>query len=85
MDTRSNDHILRTRDGGFVLPMMIFVLVVLGVMGAAALQSSRDELLSAAAVNSSNLAFYAAEAGVHEAVANWNVGVMDAVAGQSRR
>ena len=78
MDTRSNDHIVRTHDGGFVLPVMVFALLMLGVMGAASLQTSRDELLSAAAVNSSNLAFYAAEAGIHDAVANWNAWAMDA-------
>ncbi len=77
MDTRSNDHIVRTRDGGFVLPIMVFALLLLGVMGAASLQSSRDELLSATAVTSSNLAFYAAEAGIHDAVANWDASAMD--------
>ena len=77
MDTRSKDHIVRTHDGGFVLPIMVFALLMLGVMGAASLQSSRDELLSAAAVNSSNLAFYAAEAGIHNAMASWDAWNID--------
>ena len=77
MDTRSNDNIVRTHDGGFVLPIMVFALLLLGVMGAASLQTSRDELLSATAVTSSNLAFYAAEAGIHDAVASWDLAAME--------
>ncbi len=36
-----------TCDAGFTLPIVLSVLVMLGVMGVAALQASRDELLSA--------------------------------------
>ena len=66
-----------TRDGGFALPIVIFALVLLGVIGVAALQTSRDELLSAVAVSNSSQAFYAAEAGIHSAVSNWDQGAMD--------
>ena len=66
-----------TRDGGFALPIVMFALVLLGVIGVAALQASRDELLSATAVRGSNKAFYAAEAGLHSAVASWNQTAMD--------
>ena len=65
------------RDGGFALPIVIFALVLLGVIGVAALQASRDELLSATAVSGSNQAFYAAEAGIHSAVSNWDQDAMD--------
>ncbi len=68
-----------TQDGGFALPIAIFALVVLGVIGVAALQASRDELLSAVAVSASNQAFYAAEAGLHSAVSNWDQSAMDAL------
>ena len=65
------------RDGGFALPIVIFALVLLGVIGVAALQASRDELLSATAVSGSNQAFYAAEAGIHSAVSNSDMEAMD--------
>ena len=68
---------VRTRDGGFALPIVVFALVLLGVIGVAALQTSRDELLSGVAVSSSNAAFYAAEAGIHSAVSNWDQDGMD--------
>ena len=61
-----------TGDAGFALPLVVFALVLLGVMGIAGLQSSRDELLSAMAVSNSHRAFYAAEAGIHKAVSNWS-------------
>ncbi len=64
MDTR--------RDAGFALPIVVFALVLLGMIGGAALQTSRDELLSAEAVSHSNQAFYAAEAGIHTAVSGWD-------------
>ena len=56
-----------TRDSGFALPIVVFALVLLGMIGGAALQASRDELLSAEAVSHSNQAFYAADAGIHSA------------------
>ena len=46
-------------------------------MGLAGLQSSRDEFLSAVAVSNSHRAFYAAEAGIHSAVSNWDQRAMD--------
>ena len=70
-----------TRDAGYALPIAVFTLVLLGVMGAASLQTSRDELLSAVAVNSSSRAFYAAEAGIHNAVSTWNQNSMDTLVG----
>ncbi len=48
---------VRGNDAGFTLPIVLTAMVMLGAMGVAALQASRDEFLSATAVNSSNLAF----------------------------
>ena len=76
-DTRRGAR--HSAEEGFALPATIFVLVLLGVMGVTALQSSTDELLSATAVHSSNEAFYAAEAGIHSAVSNWDQDAMDAL------
>ena len=70
--------LIRTaRDAGFAMPIVVFALVLLGIIGAAALQSSRDELLSAEAVSHSNQAFYAAEAGIHSAASSWDQVAMD--------
>ena len=70
-----------TRDAGYALPMSVFTLVLLGMMGVAGLQTSRDDLLSAVAVNSSSRAFYAAEAGIHNAVSTWNQFSLDTLVG----
>ena len=77
IDAKTLGHVVRTRDAGFTLPIVLSVLVMLGVMGVAALQASRDELLSALAVSKSNQAFYAAEAGLHSALENWDQRAMD--------
>lgn len=74
---RGTPLVRTARDAGFALPIVIFALVLLGMIGGAALQTSRDELLSAEAVTSSNKAFYAAEAGIHSAVSSWNQTAMD--------
>ena len=76
MDAGSRNH-MDTRDSGFALPIVVFALVLLGMIGGAALQTSRDELLSAEAVSHSNRAFYAAEAGIHGAVSSWDQLAMD--------
>ena len=74
----SGTSLVRTaRDAGFALPIVVFALVLLGMIGGAALQASRDEILSAEAVSHSNQAFYAAEAGIHSAASNWDQVAMD--------
>ena len=62
---------------GFALPIVVFVLVMLGLIGSASLRTTGDELLSAGAVNHSSQAFYAAEAGIHSAVSGWDQAAMD--------
>jgi len=57
---------------GFVLPVAIFALVLMGTMAVVALTTSRDEFLSSRAMRHSSAAFYAAEAGLHELVATWD-------------
>ena len=77
IDAKTLGRVVRTRDAGFTLPIVLSVLVMLGVMGVAALQASRDEMLSALAVSKSNQAFYAAEAGLHSALENWDQAAMN--------
>jgi len=57
---------------GFVLPVAIFALVLMGTMALVALTTSGDEFLSSRAMRHSSAAFYAAEAGLHELVATWD-------------
>ncbi len=56
-------------------------MILLTVLGTAALQSSRDELMAGEALEQSGLAFYSAESGIAQAVVDWNqVNVEDSVA-----
>jgi Tfp pilus assembly protein PilX len=57
---------------GFTLPVVILSVVVLTVLGSAAIQMSRDELFAGTAMSQSGLAFYAAESGLAATIASWN-------------
>ena len=57
---------------GFVLPVVIFALILMATMAVVALTTSRDELLSSSAMRQSSAAFYAAEAGLNWVYANWD-------------
>ncbi len=57
---------------GFVLPVAIFALVLMGTMALVSLTTSGDEFLSSRAMRHSSAAFYAAEAGLNELVATWD-------------
>ncbi|MGD2154064.1 MAG: pilus assembly PilX N-terminal domain-containing protein [Gemmatimonadales bacterium] len=61
---------LAGRDG-FVLPVVIFGLVIMSTLAVAALLTAGDEQKSAQAVLESASAFYAAEAGFNELWAAW--------------
>ncbi|HSG80605.1 MAG TPA: pilus assembly PilX N-terminal domain-containing protein, partial [Gemmatimonadota bacterium] len=63
----------RLRDrAGFVLPVVVFGLLIMSVMAVAAMLTAGDENQAARAMRESSLAFYAAEAGLHAVYANWN-------------
>ncbi len=57
---------------GFVLPMVMFGLVIMTTLAVVAMLNSSDELLSSRAMRTSSAAFYAAEAGLHETYAKWD-------------
>ena len=57
---------------GFVLPMVMFGLVIMTTLAVVAMLNSSDELLSSRAMRTSSAAFYAAEAGMHETYAKWD-------------
>jgi len=56
---------------GFVLPIVIFGLVLMSTVAVAALLTADDEQRSSRAMRESAAAFYAAEAGVNEVWATW--------------
>jgi hypothetical protein len=57
---------------GFVLPVVIFGLMLMGTMTVAALLTADDEGRSGRAMRESTVAFYAAEAGLNWVYANWD-------------
>ena len=57
---------------GFVVPTVIFALVILGVVAVAAISMSGDEQRSARAFKESGLALYSAEAGLGQALGSWD-------------
>jgi Tfp pilus assembly protein PilX len=56
---------------GFVVPAVIFGLVVMSVLSIAALRGATDQQRSANAYRGSTSAFYAAESGLRYVVGNW--------------
>jgi hypothetical protein len=60
------------RREGFVLPTVIFALVIMTTIAIVALRTSVDEQQSTRAVRSSATAYYAAEAGLNAVQAVWN-------------
>ena len=56
---------------GFVLPVVLFGLLLMSTLVVAALLTSSDEFLASRAMRVSSAAFYAAEAGLHETYATW--------------
>ena len=65
---------------GFVLPMTIVVLVILAAMGITMISMSREESQAARAMHESSVAFYIAEAGVHQAGATLPDNLLDDLA-----
>src|SRR6266496_816396 len=57
---------------GFVMPTVIFALVILGVVAVAALSRASDEQRSSRAFRESGLAVYAADAGLRHALGAWD-------------
>ncbi len=57
---------------GFVLPVVVFGLILMSTMALVSLTTSRDEFWSSSAMRESSAAFYAAEAGLNELLATWD-------------
>ena len=70
-----HDKVTRTRatiEEGFALPVVVFCLVLMSVLGVAALATSGDEHRASRAMRQGSAAFYAAEAGLNEVYATWD-------------
>ncbi|NIN71660.1 MAG: hypothetical protein GTO46_06965 [Gemmatimonadetes bacterium] len=59
-------------EGGFVLPVVVMGLLLMGTMTVAALLTADDESRSGRAMREATGAFYAAEAGLNWVYANWD-------------
>ncbi len=59
-------------EGGFVLPVVLFGLVLMSTVAIVAMTTSDDEMRSSRAMRESAAAFYVAEAGLHETYATWS-------------
>ena len=67
----------RQGEQGFALPAVMLAVVLISVLGAAAIGVSRNELLAGKAMDQSGLAFYAAESGIASTVTDWNQSNID--------
>ncbi len=74
-----------TERSGFVLPVVIFGLLIMGVVVVAAFHTAGDEQRSSRAVRESSAAFYAAEAGLNDIWGQWDDSlVSDLAPGQQK-
>ncbi len=59
-------------EGGFVLPVVMFGLLLMSVIALLGLVTSEDEMRASRAMRESSAAFYAAEAGMNRVYAEWD-------------
>jgi hypothetical protein len=64
---------------GFVLPAVLFAIVIMGIVAVATITMSGDEFRSGIAFKESGLAFYAAEAGLRNTLGNLPGAAMQAM------
>ena len=64
---------------GFILPAVLFALTVLMVVGLTAIETSGTERTASNALKQSMEAFYAAEAGATQVLANWDAASYDTI------
>ena len=56
---------------GFALLAILIVMILITVLGTAALNTASDQQMAGRAVRESAKTFYAAQAGLHQIVADW--------------
>src|SRR5262245_34377803 len=67
------------RRGGFALPVAVFALVIVGVLVTGGFYIARQETRTGVASQNASEAFYLAETGIYNTLANWNNASMSAV------
>jgi hypothetical protein len=67
------------RQDGFVLPTVIFALVIIGVLWVGGILTSNDEARSERSFRETSLALYAAEAGLRAIMAVWPTASVEAL------
>lgn len=70
-------HSRSAGEEGFVLPVVIFAVVLLIAIAVATLSTSTDERMAGRALRESARAFYAAEAGLNAAISGWDQAAYD--------
>jgi Tfp pilus assembly protein PilX len=78
MHARENMDMRRNR-AGFALPVAVFALVIVGVLVTGGFYMARQETRIGTASQNSAAAFYLAERGIYNTLANWNNPTMSAV------
>ena len=74
---QASEHSRSAGEEGFVLPMVIFAMVLLIAIAVATLSTSADERMAGRALRESAKAFYAAEAGLNAAISGWDQAAYD--------
>lgn len=69
----------RQDEGGFAMPAMILLVLVLSLLGTASLLVSNDDRSAAASTLEGGRAFYAAESGLAATVETWNLEHYDTI------
>src|ERR1043166_7320376 len=59
------------RNGGFILPLVIFALAVMGILLLVLLRTSDDDRMGSRYVLEGTRSFYAAESGLNKIIAAW--------------
>lgn len=70
---------LKRNRGGFALPVAVLALVVVGLLVTAGFYMAQQETRIGVASQNSSTAFYIAEAGMNEVLANWSAATYSAI------
>ena len=73
----------RPSRGGFVLPAILFGLVVMSILATAALRTANDGAASVRSFRESGLALFVADAGLRQTMGNWPNAVRTLAGGDS--
>jgi hypothetical protein len=76
---QNQSTVISANRDGFVLPTLVFSIVIMSVVTVALLTNAQDERRASRAVRESTLALYTAEAGLRQTYGNWPVAPVKAM------